>query len=331
VIAAGQTAAIEVRSDIEASAPAGLFEMSLAADGLVAFDGNTGSAVAAAADSAAEFPLSSGFIALEAPARELKVGFSESMPPLLAAAGPPTRVATLSFRNGSPSGEIRIDHLDLVAAGAAFEALPLGDVCERVEVWANDSLWSGSDLAPGASLAHLTAASALVMRSGVPVGVEIRVRPRAGKAGVGFRIGVRREDVGAVQPASPLLFVVVSSEEGQTFPYWTAMGSVGASSLRESYGNFPNPFAAGRQNTSFSFFLPQNARLTLTLWNAIGDKVITLMTAAAQSAGLHQDQQWDGRNGAGHLVTNGVYFAELVVEYADGTHDRVLRKVAVAR
>jgi hypothetical protein len=41
--------------------------------------------------------------------------------------------------------------------------------------------------------------------------------------------------------------------------------------------------------------------------------------------------RWDGRNGAGSIVLNGVYLAELVVQFDDGSSRRLLRKVAVVR
>ena len=47
--------------------------------------------------------------------------------------------------------------------------------------------------------------------------------------------------------------------------------------------------------------------------------------------GLHQTQVWDGRNGRGVIVLNGVYVAELEARFEDGTSERVFRKVGVVR
>jgi hypothetical protein len=46
---------------------------------------------------------------------------------------------------------------------------------------------------------------------------------------------------------------------------------------------------------------------------------------------MNQSDLWDGRNGNGSVVRNGVYIAELTVSYDDGSRDRVRRKVAVVR
>jgi hypothetical protein len=59
--------------------------------------------------------------------------------------------------------------------------------------------------------------------------------------------------------------------------------------------------------------------------------VTTLIDGELRPAGLHQGDRWNGRNGNGSSVTNGVYLAELEVAYTDGSSARHLRKVAVVR
>jgi flagellar hook assembly protein FlgD len=101
--------------------------------------------------------------------------------------------------------------------------------------------------------------------------------------------------------------------------------------LEKSYANFPNPFAAGREPTHFAYYLPSSGQVTLRIWTARGERVATVLEGASRAQGLHQDDAWDGRNGHGDVVTNGVYLAEIVVKLADGESRRLLRKVAVVR
>jgi hypothetical protein len=61
------------------------------------------------------------------------------------------------------------------------------------------------------------------------------------------------------------------------------------------------------------------------------EPVATLLRDAPRPAGMNQSDAWDGRNGGGDVVRNGVYVAELSVDYGDGSHRRMLRKVAVVR
>src|SRR5439155_25884660 len=78
---------LEIRFNVQATAPNGLFSMMMAPGGIVSADANLGAAVVATASAGASFPFSSGITQLEAPARELAVGFAERMPAALVADG----------------------------------------------------------------------------------------------------------------------------------------------------------------------------------------------------------------------------------------------------
>ena len=128
-----------------------------------------------------------------------------------------------------------------------------------------------------------------------------------------------------------LVMVRVEPAEGEFFPYWTEIGSFSGASLAESYSNFPNPFAAGREQTTFVFSLDQPATVSLRLLTAHARPVQTLISDEFRPAGLYQEDKWDGRNGNGVVIQNGVYVAELTVVYQDGTKERQMRKVAIVR
>ena len=131
--------------------------------------------------------------------------------------------------------------------------------------------------------------------------------------------------------AGALLSVDARAKEGLAFPLWTEPGSFSPLTLEESYANFPNPFAAGRVETAFVYYLPGPGEVTLRLWTRRGESVRILLDEDEQLPGLHQETVWDGRNGQGDVVRNGVYLAELVVRFDDGSRERLLHKVAVVR
>jgi hypothetical protein len=180
-------------------------------------------------------------------------------------------------------------------------------------------------------VATLTGAAALQVAPGVPVTVELRLATRAGVAQGTLRLGFDKDGIGVVQPGSALLQVQVLPAAGQAFPLWSEAGSFGPLELAASYANFPNPFAAGRQATRFAYHLAGAGRAWLRVLTLAGEPVVTLVDGERREGGTHQDDRWDGRNGAGRVVRNGVYVAELVVRYDDGTAARVLRKVGVVR
>ena len=43
---------------------------------------------------------------------------------------------------------------------------------------------------------------------------------------------------------------------------WSNASGLTATTLAASYSNFPNPFAAGREATTFVYYLPSSARVT---------------------------------------------------------------------
>ncbi|NNE44244.1 MAG: hypothetical protein HKN12_08535, partial [Gemmatimonadetes bacterium] len=330
----GATDTLEVRFDVEVTAPVTRFEMHVNASGLHLVDANTGAPVAAIADSGAVLPIVSGLAQIESPARELAVGFTDSMPAVLAADGSTVTFATLSLRNtaGASSGNLSLDRLEIRAGDADLNPQDIGRSLLRVEAWIDGALWAATaDLTEADVTAVLTSPTALVLVPDAPVTVELRGVLRTGTAMPGLRLGLESAGVGVIQPGSPLLSVSVVAEPGQQFPFWTLSGSGAATTLEESWSNFPNPFAAGREETKFAFFLPDPGRVTLKVYTARGEEVRQLMQDQPLSAGLHQSTAWDGRNGIGESVVNGVYLAVIRVDFATGGSESYFRKVAVVR
>lgn len=70
--------------------------------------------------------------------------------------------------------------------------------------------------------------------------------------------------------------------------------------------NYPNPFNPA---TTIGFMIPVSEKVSLTIYNAIGQKIRTLVDAP-MSSGVHQ-VVWDGLTDAGMNVPSGVYLYEL--------------------
>ncbi len=68
--------------------------------------------------------------------------------------------------------------------------------------------------------------------------------------------------------------------------------------------NFPNPF---NPSTTIRYGLPEATKVTLKIYNILGEEVVTLVKDEPKKAGYHA-VIWDGRNQSGRLVTNGIYF-----------------------
>jgi hypothetical protein len=72
-------------------------------------------------------------------------------------------------------------------------------------------------------------------------------------------------------------------------------------------GNYPNPFNA---STTIRYSLADDAPVTLEIFNALGQKVRTLLTDKHQIMGSYE-VVWDGYNEGGRPVGSGVYLYRL--------------------
>ncbi|MBD3226392.1 MAG: T9SS type A sorting domain-containing protein [Caldithrix sp.] len=71
--------------------------------------------------------------------------------------------------------------------------------------------------------------------------------------------------------------------------------------------NYPNPF---NPTTNIEFYLPVNKRVTLTIYNTLGQKVKELVSDKMLRKGNHV-LQWNSTNEAGARVASGMYIYEL--------------------
>ena len=332
----GDSAVVEVVVDVSATAPEGFLELASFGSDVKSVDANLGAPVTVAPEPGAELPLLSGLADLVPPSRDLEAGLASAMPATLAADGDTVVAGTLKLANvaSASSDSIEVASLVLNASDRALATVAIGRAVARLEAWVNGSLWAQSaPLGPDSAQATLASGTPLAIAAGVAVAVEIRAVLSGPAASVpeSFRIGCDGLGIGVVQPASALLRIQVRAAPGQSFPLWTEAATFGQSRLSGSYANFPNPFAAGRKSTTFAYYMERSGRVTLRILTPHSEPVATLVSNQPRSAGMNQSDAWDGRNGSGEVVRNGVYVAELSVAYDDGKRERLLRKVAVVR
>lgn len=115
------------------------------------------------------------------------------------------------------------------------------------------------------------------------------------------------------------------------FPMWSESAVIFESDFENSFINYPNPFVAGKESTTIAYYLPQDAYVTIKIYTVIGDIVITLLENSFKFSGMHQEDKWNGRNGVGDVVLNGVYFCQIKVNYLNGGSDKKVCKIAVVR
>lgn len=74
--------------------------------------------------------------------------------------------------------------------------------------------------------------------------------------------------------------------------------------------NYPNPF---NPSTTITFRVASSERISLAIYNAIGQRVRTLVMDKTYYAGTHS-VQWDGTDDHGNPVSSGVYVYRLIAD-----------------
>ena len=112
-----------------------------------------------------------------------------------------------------------------------------------------------------------------------------------------------------------------------TLTGWSAASGVdddgdGALSMRYSLEqNYPNPF---NPSTSIDYTLAAGSRVSIVVYNILGEKVTTL-EQAYKPAGAYSIQ-WDGNNSNGNPVPSGVYLYLLRTDTFSETRKMILQK-----
>ncbi|HUV37661.1 MAG TPA: Ig-like domain-containing protein [Patescibacteria group bacterium] len=122
----------------------------------------------------------------------------------------------------------------------------------------------------------------------------------------------------------------VSWEQGEDF--MSGPLSVMSGDFEEYAHNYPNPFRAGSESTRISYFLTQDTNVRIDIYDLMGVHVWSKDIAAGEPGGAGAeggtacDVEWDGRNGNGEVVRNGVYICRIQAGSKSATF-----KIAVAK
>ncbi len=116
--------------------------------------------------------------------------------------------------------------------------------------------------------------------------------------------------------------------ENQVFAFNSGSITIFDKDPANNFGNYPNPFGfhtapeGGETGTTwYTFTLERDARVELRIYTLLGKLVRTITPEVeVQRAGPHSGREliWDGLNGEGRRVVNGVYVAILKVDFVDG-------------
>jgi hypothetical protein len=164
-------------------------------------------------------------------------------------------------------------------------------------------------------------APADTLLGGVPAVVDVVV-DIVNEAGDAFRLAFKDSaDVDAIDQDSPdtPIEIVFQDERGNTTTADQIVSSkrvIAAADFQKSFWNYPNPFdpdentQQGPRGTAFNYYLSQASDVELRIYTMLGELVYARTYSSSDPEGRgSRPIFWDGRNGKGDRVLNGVYLA----------------------
>jgi hypothetical protein len=191
---------------------------------------------------------------------------------------------------------------------------------------------------PAADSFKISFAPADTLFGGVPDSVDVVVDIADNNAsGSAFRLTfAKTADVDAIdQESRQAVEIVFLDERGNNVDAEQVTSQkrvINAANFAASFFNYPNPFspmidnADGTRGTKFYYSSPQPADVELRIYTLLGELVYERSFKANDPAGRPKNLSWNGRNGNGDPVLNGVYIAILKTSAGTAT-----TKVAVVK
>ena len=90
--------------------------------------------------------------------------------------------------------------------------------------------------------------------------------------------------------------------------------------------NYPNPF---NPTTVIRYALPSVSRVTLKVYNILGQEVKTLVNRDEEPG--YRTVVWQGTNNAGNVVASGIYFYRIEANSLSGARFIETKKVVLLR
>lgn|GEM_PF-2823939 len=113
---------------------------------------------------------------------------------------------------------------------------------------------------------------------------------------------------------------------GRTMTATSLTPATGGALRNENIYVYPNPFNPDNETGSIRYSLSKAADVSVSIYDA-SNRLVKSLDCGHQESGIELSKLWDGRDGYGHIVANGVYF--FIIESSAG--ERAVGKIAVLR
>jgi hypothetical protein len=325
--APGEGDTIGVLIDLEPSAESGFFQIHVNETGLDITDATDGSDNI---DLIGEFPLTSGMSSIVLPVEDAEFKADAELPDNIIS-GEEVTVFDLHFkRNDGFNGSfVRVQSLVLDVLDGDDELTDPIDVIETIR-FENDTDEIAVTFEVQDGRLHVVFVDTVAFDAAEDLHVAMRIQTTEQPQVPMFSIRINESpDVSCIDQTSGGS-VTVHPVAGTDFPYNSGRASFMVRDLQRSFVNYPNPFVVGSEKTKIAFYMPGDGTVTMRVFTVTGRLVKTLLNSDFRRTGSHEDVFWDGRNGEGDTVINGVYY--LLLEATVGGREHVFkRKVSALR
>ncbi len=313
--------------DFSPSAPSGYVQMHLYGDGMDVADATDGTRLALLEG---EFPISSGVTRIIPPPDRVVFSGEGIVPPNIAG-GEVAEIMDLHFSlDESGNGEeAELEELVLEVLDERDQPVNAGNLIEQIVVLENgeevNALVSCSD-----EDVIIQFSDSLPISMDRPVDIRINAEIKENSGIDIFSIQINSPSDISCRDITGGEAVSVEPGSGLSFPFSCGRVAILGRDMKSAFSNYPNPFVPSRENTRITYYLPGEGMVTLKIFTMDGRCVATLLDNQPRSRGLHQDVVWDGRNGRGEKVINGVYFL-VIRERIDNREYQFKRKISLVR
>ncbi len=250
----------------------------------------------------------------------------------------------IKFENPSDSN-IEIEYIKLnvkYKKGNALASIGPDSVFSKIAVGEYDnpgSVFGVVDPVPGVNPITINFNPEIAVAPSTSKSIEFRVDIAQQAAVNNFQLVIEspQNDISAINvDADTAVAILDSSGLEITSALNPGISVLVEPTLSASFFNYPNPFGqSDRPSTTFNYNLEEASDVSIQIYTLLGELVTSVSFTATDpegQQGMHNGAGglptyvWDGKNGRGQTILNGVYVAVLITNYG-----KAMTKIAVAK
>ncbi len=322
-VSPGDSIDVDISVDLEGVSLPPDFQMQIAQSGIEIYDATSMERYTSVQG---DFPLTSGIAEIVHPADGITFGAGSIMPSNIV---PGEKIGVFELRfsrsESSEGSQVIVSRFDIEFEDRYGMPIDPSSIVEKIII-ENDGIGVGLSTEIVSGAIRIDLADPVTVNKGQSIVLKVSTRTTESISVEALRAEIPSvSSIVCVDGVSDVP-VSVSLEEGFALPFVSGMAAVLAGETEASFSNYPNPFIASQEKTRITFFLSSSSEVSLDVYTMTGKLVKKIINNEDMTSGLHQDIWWDGRNGRGEKVLNGVYF--LVLRTKTGGSEKVFRRKA---